>query len=761
MFKKWVRALYYSFPIQLVIIHLRSNLLLLLLWMGLGALLSGYVGGKFGAQYIFLDPEYLGRIDFWSFFYVGMALGCFFLTWNLTTYLLNAHYFPFLATLTHPFTKFCVNNFLLPVLFLAFYLWHLIRFQNIHSSFSTLDIAGLCAGLFSGFLALSILYLGYFRHTNRSVEHYLSEADPNLEPGLNLSPGRRGIDLDYIKLDANRKRVDTYLTEQLRPRLVRSVAHYADPLLRRIFRHNHLNALIIQLFTIVVLMLAGWLTDHPLFRFPAAASLFLLGSVFTAFLGAVTYWFHEWRLTIILLLAILLNIVTSFDIANYRNRAYGLNYERNGAPYNYKRLLNQCSPEQVAADKAHTIKILEKWKQKAQLPDQPKPKMVILSVSGGGLRSAAWATKVVQTTDSLLDGRLLDHTVLITGASGGMFGMAYLRELQLRKLRGEPIDLYDHQHLDDISRDLLNPVAFTLVSSDLFLPWGRLQYGEHTYRKDRAYAFEEQLNENTRFRMDKPIQAYARPEAEAQIPLLFLTPSIVNDGRRLIISPQPVSYMTVAPIGVTHRNTVEVDAVDFHSVFREQEADSLRFLTALRMNATYPYILPNVHLPSDPEIEVMDAGFRDNYGLNSATRFIQVFRTWIQENTSGVVLIQISSSKKNTEIKAGSHKGVISSLLDPLGIPGQLLSLQEFEQDNNLGFVYDLLGPDQFELIRFMYRPGRNEQIQASISFHLTEREKKVIINDFLEADNQASLRRVISLLAAPEERDGLLSQQR
>ena len=67
----------------------------------------------------------------------------------------------------------------------------------------------------------------------------------------------------------------------------------------------------------------------------------------------------------------------------------------------------------------------------------------------------------------------------------------------------------------------------------------------------------------------------------------------------------------------------------------------MRLLTALRMNATFPYVLPNVWLPSEPVIDVMDAGLRDNYGPETVVRFVQVFEDWIKENTSGVVLIQI------------------------------------------------------------------------------------------------------------------------
>ena len=58
------------------------------------------------------------------------------------------------------------------------------------------------------------------------------------------------------------------------------------------------------------------------------------------------------------------------------------------------------------------------------------------------------------------------------------------------------------------------------------------------------------------------------------------------------------------------------------------------------MNATFPYVLPTVWLPTNPVIDVMDAGLRDNYGQESALRFIAVFKDWLQANTSKVVLIQ-------------------------------------------------------------------------------------------------------------------------
>jgi len=312
---------------------------------------------------------------------------------------------------------------------------------------------------------------------------------------------------------------------------------------------------------------------------------------------------------------------------------------------------------------------------------------------------------------------------------------------------GASIDVHDKRYIDNITKDLVNSIAFTIVSNDLFTPWSSFEKHGYTYYKDRGYILEQQLNENTGGLLNKTIGAYQAPEAEAVIPMLYLTPSIVNDARRLIISPHGVSYMMMAPVGQRYPQAVEVDAVDFRAMFHQQDADNLGMLSALRMNATYPYVLPNVHLPSQPEIEVMDAGFLDNYGIVSATRFIQVFREWILERTSGVVLVQISSSDKVEEIQASGGKGIVESILNPLGIAGKVLTKQEFEHDNSLGFMYDLLGEDNFEVIRFFYYPTRENKLEASISFHMTAREKTDVLNAINHPENMAGLRHLQTLL--------------
>ena len=745
--KRWLSDIFYSFPIQLVLLHCRNNLLLIGCWILLTLFMTGSVGQLFGIKYLFLAPEYMGEVDFWSFFFVGLAFGSFFMTWNLTSYLLNAHHFPFLASLARPFTKFILNNIIIPILFLITYLVFTIRFQSYNEFWDTSTILSNCIGFVLGLAALVILSGIYFYFTNKDILSFLKiQGKDTPEMLKNIAPGRRNVDIDLIRSEKRRWRVDTYLTEALRPRIVRSVAHYETKDLIRVFRQNHVNALIVQLFSLVVLIALGYLIDNPYFRIPAGASLLILASVFIAITGAVTYWFDQWRITAMVIILIGINYLTSFNLFNHKNKAYGLNYTGKLSTYSYAVLDSLRQIAIVEEDKRQTIQILETWKSKVQGSQAEKPKMVVLCVSGGGLKAAVWAMQVIQRADSLLNGQFLENTMLVTGASGGMIGAAYLRELQLQKKDGAQVSLYNPQHIDRVAKDLLNSISFTIVSNDIFLPWTEFETAGQTYRKDRGYIFEKQLNENMNDAFAKPIGAYQVPEQQARIPMLFITPAIVNDGRRMVISPQGVSYMMAPPIGVKRPDIIEVDAVDFGRLFHEQGAEKMRFSTALRMNATYPYILPNVFLPSNPSIEVMDAGFRDNFGIVSATRFIHVFKDWIQENTSGVVLVQISSLEKIEEIMVNDDDGVLESILNPLGIAGQLLNLQDYEHDNSLGLIYDILGEEKFEIIRFIYHPSEDNE-RASVTFHLTQREKKDILKALYLSDNQASLNRLVNIM--------------
>jgi hypothetical protein len=215
------------------------------------------------------------------------------------------------------------------------------------------------------------------------------------------------------------------------------------------------------------------------------------------------------------------------------------------------------------------------------------------------------------------------------------------------------------------------------------------------------------------------------PEKDGIIPMLILSPTIVNDGRRLIIASQPVSYLTQA----YHMNGNKLalpEDVEFSRLFEKQDASNLKYASALRMNATFPYILPIATLPSDPPIEVMDAGIRDNFGLKTTLQYLFTFKDWINENTSGVIILQVRDLPKNKSLSDDSRT-LFGNFSAPVGsIYGNMTKTHDYNHEQMLR--YELAWFDQnIQLVTFELAQEKESVI--SLSWHLTKAEKKHISN--------------------------------
>jgi hypothetical protein len=93
---------------------------LLLFWVCLFATVGGAFMKTFGAEALFLAPEYMGDVNALGAAIVGVAIGIFIMCWNVTTFILFSRHFTFLAATQYPFFKYCINNSIIPLSFLAF-----------------------------------------------------------------------------------------------------------------------------------------------------------------------------------------------------------------------------------------------------------------------------------------------------------------------------------------------------------------------------------------------------------------------------------------------------------------------------------------------------------------------------------------------------------------------------------------------------------------------------------------------------------------
>jgi hypothetical protein len=190
------------------------------------------------------------------------------------------------------------------------------------------------------------------------------------------------------------------------------------------------------------------------------------------------------------------------------------------------------------------------------------------------------------------------------------------------------------------------------------------------------------------------------------------------------------------------------EAIEFQRLFQDHEPGDLKLTSALRMNASFPYISPVVTLPSEPPMRVMDAGGRDNYGYRATLSFLYTFRQWIAEHTSGIVLIQLRDTQRDLPVHP-SNASLLDRLTDPLGsVYDNFVRIQDQDYDLMMQQASAWM-PVPMEVVDLQLRHGGDAE-QISLSWHLTAVERSRVLRSVGSDQNQAALERIAALLRAP-----------
>jgi hypothetical protein len=746
----------FSFPVQLLLNNIQRNQILMLCWVVLFTMITGSFGKLLGIPYLFLDPEYLNEVNFRSFFIMGTAVAGFTMAFHITCYIVDGHRFSFIAALSKPFTKFVINNSLLPLLFMGVYIYEIVKFQVGNEFSSPNDLFRNLSGLIAGYLFMSIIFFFYFWMTNKDIFKFVvCQIDEKLKQNVKITRASA-----MKKLDIARKKqihVENYVDYDLKVRKVQDSSFYDKATIIQVFDQNHFSLVIMELLIFVFILLLGIFKDSPPFQLPAAASFMIFLTIFVMMAGAFTYWFGGWSATAALVIFLIFNYLVGEDHLTKRYEAFGIDYLKPYAEYSVSSLKQLNDSTHLSRDLKANQVMLDNWRNKFSA--ESKPKLVFLCASGGGKRAALWTLTALQAADSLTHGKLMEHSVLITGASGGLIGASYFRELKLRQKLGQNTRPYATYHRRQISTDNLNPLIFSLLANDVFIKFTKFRYNGNYYYRDRGYTFEEQLNQITERMMDKPIKAYDSAELKAVVPMMILSPTIVNDGRKLYIAARPVSFMNYDIMSSPEYASPKFSGIDFQTLFADHSGKELRFLSALRMSATFPYITPNTTLPTNPAVRIMDAGISDNFGLSDAVRFLFAYHDWIAENTSGIIVVSIRDSPKLNDISHKSGMSIIDDLTQPISsVYNNFETFQDINSDMLINHAKTWFKGD-IQRIDIQYQSEtylpilqkmdsiRQNNARASLSWRLTSREKVAIVTSINDYANQKELKRLVELL--------------
>ncbi|MEE2700040.1 MAG: patatin-like phospholipase family protein [Bacteroidota bacterium] len=733
-----MRKLLYFFPIQLLLHHIKRNYLFLIFWTILFSIILESFGVKYGIPYLFLAPEYLSEVNFLSFFLLGLSVGIFIMAFHIASYIIMGYRFRFIATLSSAFFKFCINNATIPLLFLITFGIQLFVFYSKQIHFSAFETIIYYLGFLIGNAVFILFSVFYFNHTNKSLFKLFGipigkEKENKKNPKIKLFSPSFSKKKEEKGIHPGESEVRTYLYSLLKIRIARKSSHYNSEILMKVLNQHHHNAAFYLFAIFGIILLVGIFRDLNCFMIPAASSIMLLLSMVLMIISAIHSWFRGWSIPVFILLILGINYLTTFKNLNSRNHSYGLNYDTTKVDFNKETVQSICADSVIAKDKESTYTILENWNKKNKRLDDKKPKMILVNCSGGGMRASFLSFHILNLLNKETNGDFFQKTQLISGSSGGMIGAAYFRELILRK------DSIEKQHYDNISSDMLNSISFTITVNDILLRLQKFSDGKYQHTKDRGFAFEYILHKNTDSLLVKSLGDYYLPEKNAEIPMLILSPTIINNGMKMNISSQQISYLT------QKTNNEFFDGIEFSRLFAQQDAKNLNFTSALRMNATIPYISPVVYLPSSPMLEIMDAGLKDNLGTDISMRFIQNFKNWITENTSGIILVQIRSNERNALIDKQHTKSFLHALIDPfLEFNRSWGNMRDLERDKLILNSKELFN-FPLDVISISLPSRKDEKI--SLSWRLMKNEKEKIENVMNLEKNKEALKRLKKLL--------------
>ncbi|MBC7553127.1 MAG: patatin-like phospholipase family protein [Taibaiella sp.] len=739
--KNVLKSIYFFLPVQLVLLHFRKSQLLLSFWLILVLIILGIFGAHFGASSLLLVPEYLGQISFMSMFLLGSCTCVFMMSWHITTFIIHSKRLPYMRATRYAFVVYCMNNSIIPLSFLVFYSFISIRYQLANEHTPASQVLLYQCGFYLGFLILLLVSFAYFFRVSRDFFKSL------LTTITRPSRIRRIIPYDALDYEIDMIPARTFITGRCRVSKTEAIAHYHPRVINTIMQRHHRNVIFAAFFSYFALLIMGAYMEHPLLRIPAGAGFLLLFSIIMGFVGAFKYFMKSWEALGWVSFAVLLSVLVKYQVFDLRSIAYGLNYRvpvKERPEYTYDNIHSIFSAKRFHDDLKREEHRLDNWKKLAEKSDSGTT-MVVVTTSGGGSRSCYWTFNALQYVDSLTGGKLFKNTVLITGASGGMIGASYWRgvhDAYQQSLIKRP---YDAQYQANMGKDLLNAIVFSLASVDLISPFNKISIAGYSYTRDRGYAMEQELIANTDSLLDRNMGYYREREEKGQIPQLIINGTIINDGRKLMMCNQPLTYLT-QPEYSLNSPAPPIDAIDFSTFFASNSPYNLRITSALRMNATFPLVLPVVRLPSQPYMNIMDAGLRDNFGAEIATRYLFTLRGWIRKNVKNIILLELRDTREFDISDQSTEATLGNMLMDPLfAIQNKWECFQSYKHTYFKDYTPGFMGK-RVHYVTMAYVPKEINKY-AALNFHLTLKEKEDLSASIYNPENQAAVEKILKYL--------------
>lgn len=244
----------------------------------------------------------------------------------------------------------------------------------------------------------------------------------------------------------------------------------------------------------------------------------------------------------------------------------------------------------------------------------------IVNAYGGGIRAAAWTSKIIGALDKAVLQRSANqnnfqhYVFAYSGASGGTIGASVLcaqryRNLQTGYMQPDTAETF-------YNNDFLTPVLIALLGRDLWLsPFGREWADDRAALQEQAWEFH--ANDNAHhFDYSLPMSDYwcgASLRVKYDIPLLFANSYDIDSGLKVVVAPV-LLRVSDFPASLLLNNRIH----NSYGHLRE-----MRLSTGAFLSARFPVISPEAKF--DGFSHFMDGGLKENSGAETASEIRRMF----------------------------------------------------------------------------------------------------------------------------------------
>jgi hypothetical protein len=366
---------------------------------------------------------------------------------------------------------------------------------------------------------------------------------------------------------------------------------------------------------------------------------------------------------------------------------------------------------------------------------KPGATVVLVAASGGGIKAAAWTSRVLtglEENDPHLFG---DSVRLVSAVSGGSVGAMYFVGEYSSDGKGLPSTREDlEQAVARAEASSLDDIAWGMVYPDflrLFVPVFK--------HLDRGRALEAALTRelpNRQPHLASPLSDWREGVLEGWRPAVVFNATVVESGERFLLGTTDLEFA---------RGRASLRDPEFPKFVPYD----ISLVTAARLSATFPYVSPAARPDiAGPQIHLVDGGYTDNYGMATLIAWLDEALRAQGNPVRRVLIIEIRASPPASEPPPLSWRGwpfqsyaPISAMLN-VRDTGQLPRNQQ-----ELGLLRRFAASCNIDIqdAVFEYPPE-----SAPLSWHLSPNDKKQIESIWFSPDTEKQKQAVHTFLTAP-----------